>query len=235
VLGPGSFDASGETTGYAQVSYDVTDGYNSSTAGSEGIVDVDLINLFPVGGYTEILENKTVEAIIVQEGGIVSYLFDIGDDADGDAVWIVPGSITATTGTITSEITEGGEVIGFNYQPDLSVLGPGSFDASGETTGYAQVSYDVTDGYNSSTAGSEGIVDVDLINLFPVGGYTEILENKTVDPIMVQEGGIVTYLFDIGDDVDGDAVSIVPGSITATTGTISSEITEGGEVIGFNY
>jgi len=232
-LSAASFDqATGETTDYAQISYDVTDGYNTSTVETEGIVDIDLYNLFPVGGSTDILESKNVDPIAVQEGSVATYLFDIGSDPDSDPVSIVPGSITTTIGTITSEIEEDGKVIGFNYEPDLSAA---SFDqTTGETTGYAQISYDVTDGYNTSTVETEGIVDIDLYNLFPVGGSTDILESKNVDPIAVQEGSVVTYSFDIGSDPDGDLVSIVPGSITTATGTIT-QIEEDGKVIGFNY
>jgi filamentous hemagglutinin family protein len=200
---------------------------------NEATVTITATNFLPTGGSTDILESKNVDPITVQEGSVVTYLFDIGNDPDGDPVWIVPGSVTATTGTVTSEIVEDGRVIGFNYQPDLSAA---SFDqTTGQTTDYAQISYDVTDGYNTSTVDTKGVVDVDLYNLFPVGGSTNILESKNVDPITVQEGSVVTYLFDIGSDPDGDPVWIVPGSISTTAGTIVSEIEEGGKVIGFNY
>jgi len=230
-LSDASFDSTGLDDAYDSFTYTVTDGYNENDSLYPGTVQINLTNELPVGGSTDILESKNVDPIVVQEGSVVTYSFDIGSDLDGDPVSIVPESITTATGTITP-IEEDGIVIGFNYEPDLSVA---SFDQStGETTGYAQISYDVTDGYNTSTVETKGIVDIDLINLFPVGGYTDILESKN-DVIAVQEGSVVTYLFDIGSDPDGDLVTIVPGSITTATGTIISEIEEDDKVIGFNY
>jgi hypothetical protein len=217
VAANGTFDADGLAAAFDSFTYKVTDGLNTSTASATGTIN--LRNLFPVGVGADILESKNVDPIIVEGGATPTYQFIIGTDPDGDAVSIVPGSITSTTGLITGEIKEGGKVIGFNYTPDLTNV---SFDpASGETTGYAEISYEVTDGYNVSKEGYEGIVDIDLSNLLPVA-YPD---NYSVD-----EGQTLTIPF--GDfldvlsndiDADGDLLKaiLVNGGRTANGGTIT--------------
>jgi filamentous hemagglutinin family protein len=197
---------------------------------NEATVTITATNFLPVGGYTDILESKSVDPIAVQEGSVVTYLFDVGSDPDGDPVWIVPGSIKTTAGTIISEIEEDGKVIGFNYQPDLTILGPESFDSSGHTDGYAQISYDVTDGYNTSTVETEGLVDLDLINMIPVAqpdGY-QVAYGESLSPSVEQ--GIITGVnpAENGDyDLDpGDSLTpYLPGDlVTGSTeqgGTIA--------------
>ncbi|HUT28296.1 MAG TPA: Ig-like domain-containing protein [Sedimentisphaerales bacterium] len=217
VAANGTFDADGLAAAFDSFTYKVTDGLNTSTASATGTIN--LKNLFPVGVGADILESKNVDPIIVEGGATPTYQFIIGTDPDGDAVSIVPGSITSTTGLITGEIKEGGKVIGFNYTPELTNV---SFDpASGETTGYAQISYEVTDGYNVSKEGYEGTVNIDLSNLLPVA-YPD---NYSVD-----EGQTLTIPF--GDfldvlsndiDADGDLLKaiLVNGGRTANGGTIT--------------
>jgi len=228
-LSAASFDSTGVADAYDSFTYTVTDGDNFSTVTLDnpdaGTVQINLTNELPIGGSTDILESKNVDPIIVQEGSVVTYLFDIGSDPDGDLVSIVPGSITTTAGTITSVIEEDGKVIGFNYQPDLSAA---SFDqTTGETTDYAQISYDVTDGYNTSTVETEGIVDIDLYNLFPVA-QSDSYEAVYGTPLSSSvDQGVITgvvpavngdYDLDLGDTLtailEGDGSTLLGGAVT---------------------
>ena len=189
---------------------------------NEATVTITATNFLPTGGSNDILESKNVDPIDVQEGSVVTYLFDIGSDPDGDLVWIVPGSITATNGTIVSEIEEDGKVIGFNYQPDLSVASfTQTTETTAETTDYAQISYDVTDGYNTSTIDTKGTVDVDLVNMLPVAQADsyQVAYDEPLSPSVDQ--GIVTGVNPAvnGDyDLDGDLLTpYLPGDLTSGT------------------
>ncbi|MHC4620347.1 MAG: Ig-like domain-containing protein, partial [Planctomycetota bacterium] len=226
-LGAASFDpTTGETTDYAKITYTVTDGFNTSKEGDDGVVDVDLFNLIPVGEGAVILESKNVSPIEVTEAN-PSYTFVIGTDGDDDEIWIVDGSINpgSSPGSFTP-IKDGDKIIGFEYTPDL---GAASFSQivgdQGETADYAQFTYQVTDGFNTSKEGDDGIVDVDLFNKLPVARPdTYLMGQDDVSLVVpVEDGVIIDAVTGRDFDPDGDplAAFLDNGGTTTQGGSIS--------------
>jgi hypothetical protein len=221
-----------QTVDYAQITYTVTDGFNTSQEGDDGGVNIDLFNLLPSGSATPILESKNVSPIDVTDP---KYSFVIGTDGDDPSVWIETINTAGVPGTIT-EIKDGDKIIGFDFTPDLDqaqftqIVGD-----QAQTVDYAQITYTVTDGFNTSQEGADGIVDVDLFNLLPSGSRTHILKSKNVSHIGVTETD-PSHTFEIGTDLDGDPVWIVDGSIKLVSSPGSfTPIMDGDKIIGFEY
>ncbi|MHC4743222.1 MAG: filamentous hemagglutinin N-terminal domain-containing protein [Planctomycetota bacterium] len=212
--------------------YTVTDGYNVSTAtlDNPGEVTINLTNELPLGAVTNILESKNDTSIDVQGGAVPTYGFVVGSDPDGDDVWIVDSSIdlgALPPGTITEKIYDGeGHLIGFKYTPDLSqALFSTINGGQAETVSYAQVSYQVTDGYNVSQGNDGGIVNIDLYNLIPIAVPDNYAVGAGSSSLVVPQdtGVIVGYLGGTDLDLDGDTLAafIDNGGFTSEGGSIT--------------
>ncbi|MHC4707767.1 MAG: Ig-like domain-containing protein, partial [Planctomycetota bacterium] len=229
---------------FESFTYTVTDGFNESTATLEnpGEVTINLTNELPLanGGFATTPKEVAVditEAAVVP--GVIEFV--IGQDPDGDPVWISDYT-PPSEGTLTPIYDSGDptKIIGFTYDPGTADLSGASFDATGFAAAFESFTYTVTDGFNESTATIEnpGEVVINLTNELPLanGGWATTPKEDAVD--ITEDTAAVSPLieFVIGQDADGDPIWIsdytLPSEGTLTPIYDSGDPTK---IIGFTY
>ena len=164
---------------------------NGGTDTSTLEIEVTPVNDVPIAGSP--LSQITDEDVNLTNINVLSFATDV----DGDTLSVATGSATAQNGSVT--INNDGTL---NYTPDADFFGSDL------------ISYTVEDGEGGTDIGSFSIT-VNSINDAPVSGVLAlqtVLEDGTLSNIDVLSSA---------SDVEGDVLSIVPGSASALNGIVT--------------
>ena len=171
------------------INYTITDGAGGSVPGSVSVM-VNPENDTPMAGTPaaqSTLEDNSISNIDV---------LSAASDVDGDALSIVPGSVSASNGVVTTNVDGT-----LNYTPFSNFSGTDT------------ILYSVTDG-NGATASGSLVVNVSSVNDIPVAGNPAT--QVTNEDVALGSIDVIAA----ASDPDGDPVTVLPGSVSAVNGTV---------------
>ncbi|MEE9375134.1 MAG: Ig-like domain-containing protein, partial [Rhizobiaceae bacterium] len=164
---------------------------NGGTVAGSFAVTVNSINDAPVAGSPT--DVSTNEDTALNNIDVLS----AASDVDGDTLTVLAGSASATNGSVT--INGDGTL---NYTPNADYFGSDT------------ISYTVDDGNGGTVAGSVAVT-VNSINDAPVAGSPAVVstnEDTALNNIDVLSAA---------SDVDGDTLTVLAGSASATNGAVT--------------
>ncbi|MEE9313508.1 MAG: tandem-95 repeat protein, partial [Rhizobiaceae bacterium] len=175
------------------ISYTLDDG-NGGRSSTSFEIDVLPLNDAPVVG--NIIPQNTTEDVAIGSINVLSSAIDV----DGDTLSVQAGSVNALHGSVN--INGDGTL---NYTPNSDYFGSDT------------ISYTIDDGSGGSNATASGFVNVTVtaVNDAPTAG--------TPNAEMMNEDGLLANInvLNFAADIDGDLVSITPGSASSLNGNVT--------------
>ncbi|EFL88256.1 tandem-95 repeat protein, partial [Ahrensia sp. R2A130] len=185
-----NYTPNADYNGSDTISYAVEDG-NGGIANGTVDITINPINDAPDAGTPT--AQTTQEDVSIGSIDVLA----AANDPDGDVLSILPGSVSATNGTVTINVDQT-----LSYTPDAN------FD------GIDTITYMIDDGNGGQTAGSV-LVTVNDENAAPVAGTPAAV--STDEDVALASIDVVSS----ATDQDGDPLIVDPGSQSALNGTVT--------------